>query len=319
MRRRSVLGGALALALAGCAGEDDADLRIMVPNPPGSGYDITARVLAAALDSSGIARGVEVFNLPGASGVVGLRRLAYERGNERLLMLMGLGLVGAQITADARVRLRDTTPVARLVQEPAVLVVQRDSPYGSLDELIADWRADPEGTAIGGGSLAGGPDHLATMLLAEAVGLPPARVRYQRHDGGGDLLAAILRREVDFAMSGLSEYADQIESGQLRALAVTSAEPVPQLPAPTVRDAGLDVVFNNWRGLVAPPGLSGTGRAGLHTVIDRLDKSHAWAAARTRFGWTAAYLGGDEFGAFLAAEDDRVSGVLQRLALPAPS
>lgn len=319
MRRRSVLGGALALALAGCAGDADADLRIMVPNPPGSGYDITARVLATALGSSGIARGVEVFNLPGASGVVGLRRLAYERGNERLLMLMGLGLVGAQITAAAQVRLRDTTPVARLVQEPAVLVVQRDSPYGSLDELIAGWRADPAGTAIGGGSLAGGPDHLATMLLAEAIDLPPARVAYQRHDGGGDLLAAILRGEVDFAMSGLSEYADQIESGQLRALAVTSAEPVPRLPAPTVRDAGLDVVFNNWRGLVAPPGLSENGRADLRAVIDKLDKSPAWAAARERFGWTAAYLDGDEFGTFLATEDDRVSRVLRRLALPARS
>lgn len=309
----------MAFLLAGCAADSDADLRIMVPNPPGSGYDTTARVLATALDSSGIARGVEVFNLPGASGVVGLRRLAYERGNGRLLMLMGLGLVGAQIAASAQVRLRDTTPVARLVQEPAVLVVRRDSPFGSLDELIEGWRADPAGVAIGGGSAVGGPDHLATMLLADEVGLAPSRVAYRRHDGGGDLLAAILRNEVAFAMSGLSEYADQVESGQLRVLAVTSAEPVPQVAAPTVRAAGLDVVFNNWRGLVAPPELSEPARAEVRAVVAKLADSAAWAQVRERFGWIDAYLPGDDFGRFMADEDARVASVLRRLGLSGAS
>jgi putative tricarboxylic transport membrane protein len=312
MRRRTLLGGVLAGALAGCADAAD-DLRIMVPNPPGSGYDITARVLASALDSAGIARGVEVFNLPGAGGVVGLRRLAYEHGNGRLVMLMGLGLVGAQIAADAAVTLADTTPIARLVQEPSIVVVRRDSPYGSLDELIEAWRADPAGVPAGGGSSIGGPDHLATMLVAEAAGLAPARVAYRRHDGGGDLLAAVLGREVAFALSGLSEYADQIASGQLRALAVTSEEPVGQVPAPTVRAAGLDVVFNNWRGIVAPPGLSGPAVTALRATVARLDTSAPWAAARARFGWTAAHLAGAEFGDFMAGERDRVAGVLRRL------
>ncbi|MEU8613277.1 tripartite tricarboxylate transporter substrate binding protein, partial [Actinoplanes sp. NPDC048791] len=154
MRRRSLLGGALAAALAGCttpAGPGD-DLRIMVPNPPGSGYDITARVLATALGDAGIARGVEVFNLPGAGGVVGLRRLAYEKGNALLVMLMGLGLIGAEIAADAEVTLADATPIARLVQEPSIVVVRRDSPYGSLDELIEAWGLSTIGapTAIAG-------------------------------------------------------------------------------------------------------------------------------------------------------------------------
>jgi putative tricarboxylic transport membrane protein len=305
MRRRSFLGAAL-LAVGGCATPPER-LRIMVPNPPGSGYDITARVLAGT--------DIEVFNLPGAGGLVGLRRLAYERGNDRLLMLMGLGLVGAEITAGAAVRLRDTTPIARLVQEPAVLVVRRDSPYASLDELIEGWRADPAGVRIGGGSSVGGPDHLATMLLAAAAGLSPSRVAYQRHDGGGDLLAAILGREVGFAMSGLSEYADQIASGQLRALAVTSERTVPQVAAPTVRDAGLNVVFNNWRGLMAPPGLSATAGASLLSRVGALAAAPAWAAARSRFGWTDAYLAGDPFGAFLDTESARVRDVLRRLGL----
>ncbi|WP_308120879.1 Bug family tripartite tricarboxylate transporter substrate binding protein [Paractinoplanes bogorensis] len=313
MRRRTLLGGALAATLAGCAESDDG-LRLMVPNPPGSGYDITARVLARALDASRIARGVEVFNLPGASGVVGLRRLAYEHGNGRLVMLMGLGLVGAELASGQVARLGETTPVSRLVQEPAIVVVHRDSPYGSLAELVEGWRADP-GLRVGGGSAVGGPDHLAAMLFAEAVGLAPARVAYTRHDGGGDLLAAILSREVAFAMSGLSEYADQIESGQLRALAVTSEHPVGRVAVPTVREAGFDIVVNNWRGIIAPPGLSAADAGALRSMADKLAASPDWAAARERFGWTDAYLAGDAFATFIADESRRVARVLNRLGV----
>ncbi|WP_305785523.1 Bug family tripartite tricarboxylate transporter substrate binding protein [Symbioplanes lichenis] len=304
MRRRVLLGGALG-ALAGCQGAPDG-VRIMVPNPPGSGYDITARVLAREL-------GVEVFNLPGGGGVVGLRRLAYERGNPRLLMLMGLGLIGAQRTAD--VTLLGTAPVARLVQEPAVVVVPRDSPYGSLDALVDAWRADPAAVPVGGGSSIGGPDHLVTMLVAEAAGITPSRVAYRRHDGGGDLLAALLGRELAFALSGPSEYAGQIASGQLRALAVTSADPVPLLGVPTVRAAGLNVTFTNWRGLVAPPGLTTADLADVRTTIAELARSPAWADACARFGWSPAYLDGTAFGPFIADETARVTTLLTRLGL----
>jgi putative tricarboxylic transport membrane protein len=258
---------------------------------------------------------VEVFNLPGAGGVVGLRRLGYEHGNGRLAMLMGLGLVGAEIAGRSEVTLEGTTAIARLVQEPAIVVVTRDSAYRTLGQLVDAWRADPAKAPVGGGSSVGGPDHLATMLVAEAVGLAPARVAYRRYDGGGDLLAAILGREVAFGMSGLSEYSDQIKSGQLRALAVTSEQPVVQLAAPTMRSAGLDVVFNNWRGIVAPPGLSDGDAAALRGVVGELEVSAPWATARARFGWTDAFLSGEAFARFVHEEHTRVAGVLDRLGL----
>ncbi|MDY7086986.1 MAG: tripartite tricarboxylate transporter substrate-binding protein [Actinomycetota bacterium] len=313
MRRRTILGAGLAAVLAGCARPGE-DLRLMVPNPPGSGYDITARVLARALESSGVARGVEVFNLPGASGVVGLRRLAYEHGNGLLVMLMGLGLVGAELASGQPPVLGDTTPVCRLLQEPAIVVVRRDSPYGDLGELVEAWRADP-GLRVGGGSAVGGPDHLAAMLFAEAVGLAPARVAYTRQDGGGDLLAAILGREVAFAMSGFSEYTDQIESGQLRALAVTSERTAGRVAVPTVRSAGFDVVVGNWRGLIAPPGLPTSDAEGIRSLFAEVEASADWVGARDRFGWTGAYLAGDDFRRFIADESRRVARVLDRLGV----
>ncbi|GAB3829213.1 type 2 periplasmic-binding domain-containing protein [Dactylosporangium cerinum] len=153
MYRRTLLAAPLAALLAGgCAADDDPELRLMVPNAPGSGYDITARTIATTMDVAAVRHGVEVFNLPGSGGMVGLQRLVYEHGNGSLLMLMGLGLVGAQHTTPIPVTLDAVTPIARLIEEPEVVVVTRDAPLRSLDDMVHAWRADPAALLVGGGS-----------------------------------------------------------------------------------------------------------------------------------------------------------------------
>jgi putative tricarboxylic transport membrane protein len=313
-----VVGLLAAIGGGGCApdpGDSVADLRIMVPNPPGSGYDITARTVASALDDAGIAPGVEVFHLPGAGGLVGAQRMRYESGNGQLLMLMGQGLVGSQWTSSAPVRLQDLTAVARLIEEPCVLVVTPDSPYQNLADLIEQWRRDPAAVAAGGGSLPGGPDHLVPMLLAREIGIPAPAVTYQRYDGGGELLAAILDRRIAFGVAGPSEYADQIASGQLRVLAVTGPDRVPGIDAPSLREAGQDVVFTNWRGLVAPPDLTQAERQALFDAVARLRDTPQWRSALATNGWHDAYLAGPDFARFLDAEVTRLNTVMTELGL----
>jgi putative tricarboxylic transport membrane protein len=317
-----LLVGTLAVAVpAGRRGPDLTGLRIMVPNAPGSGYDVTARTAAKALADAGIVQGVEVFNLPGAGGSVGVRRLSYERGNGDLVMLMGLGVVGSQYSnhaGSAAMTLRRTTPVARLIQEANMVVVTHDSPYRTLTDLVAAWRADPAAVGVGGGSLPGGPDHLASMLIAKTVGLTPRSVSYARYDGGGELLAALLGKRVAFGVSGAGEYADHVRSGQLRVLAVTGPARQPGLDAPTLREAGVDLVFTNWRGVLAPPGLSGQHSRALHDAVERLHRSSAWRAALARNGWTDAYLGEADFAAFLDSEVTRLDAVMTDLGLDRP-
>ncbi len=287
----------------------------MVPNAPGSGYDITARTVATALDMSKIRQGIEVFNLPGGGGMAGLQRMVYERGNGSLLMLMGLGLVGVQHTSQAAVTLNDVTPIARLIEEPEIVVVTPDSPMRTLADLMRAWAADPASLAVGGGSAPGGPDHLAPMLMAKAAGIAPTDVRYKQYDGGGALLAAVLSKQVTFAVSSLGEYAEQVDSGQLRVLAVTSGQASPGVDAPTLREAGLDVVFANWRGLVAPPGLSAANATSLLTLADRLHGSDAWRQAIASYRWTDKFLAGNDFGTFMRDENARVEQILAELGL----
>jgi putative tricarboxylic transport membrane protein len=297
------------------SGSQIRGLRMMVPNSPGGGYDITARTAVKAIEDAGLNGTTEVFNLPGAGGTVGLGRLVNERGNGKLAMSMGLGVVGAVYTNHSRSSLQDTTPIAKLTEESDIVVVSKDSPYQTIGQLIEAWKTNPGGVPVGGGSAPGGPDHLAPMLMAKAVGLAPKQVNYIPFDGGGELMASVLGGKVGFGVSGIGETRDQIAAGELRALAVTGPQRVPGIDAPTLQESGVDVSFTNWRGIVAPPGLSDTDRNKLVGLFSRLHESQQWRTALQTNGWTDAFSAGEPFAAFLQSENERVASVLKELGL----
>lgn len=307
---------AAVLALAACSGSgDNAQVRIMVPNSPGGGYDTTARVAAKIVEDEKINDTVEVYNLEGAGGTTGLAKMVGSKGKDGELMLMGLGVVGAVYTNQSESTLADTTPIARLISEPDIVVVPADSPYETLDDLITAWKKSPGDFPVGGGSSPGGPDHLAAHLTAQAVGVTPTDVNYVVYDGGGPLLAGMLSGEVEAGVSGLGEYKDQIQAGQLRVLGVTSAERVDGFDAPTLTEQGVDLEFTNWRGLVAPPGIDDAERDRLVGMVEDLHGTQAWEDAMAENGWTDALLTGDEFGTYMTDQDEQVQGLLSELGL----
>ncbi|MEU9832682.1 tripartite tricarboxylate transporter substrate binding protein [Streptosporangium sp. NPDC048047] len=333
MRNRiSVLLAALAalsaLAAGGCGataekgtgaaagGGPVTGLRLMVPNTPGGGYDTTARTAAKVMEDAKIASGVQVFNLPGAGGTVGLQRMINEKGNGKLAMQMGLGVVGASYTSKSEATLSQTTPLAKLIEEAGAIVVSKDSPYRTIEDLVAAWKKDPKKVTVGGGSSPGGPDHLLPMRLAKVVGIDPRQVNYVSYDGGGELLPAILGDKVGFGASGYSEFLDQVNAGQLRVLAVTSTEPVPVLKdVPTLKASGIDLVFTNWRGIVAPPGIGDADRRMWTDALTRMHDSQQWKAELTKRGWTDSFVTGDAFAAYLAEQDKSVASILAELGL----
>lgn len=307
---------AAVMALGACSGSDEsAQVRIMVPNSPGGGYDTTARVAAKIIEDEKINDTVEVYNLEGAGGTTGLAKLVGSKGKDGELMLMGLGVVGAVYTNQSESTLADTTPIARLISEPDIVVVPADSPYETLDDLIAAWKKSPGDFPVGGGSSPGGPDHLAAHLTAQAVGVTPTDVNYVVYDGGGPLLAGMLSGEVEAGVSGLGEYKDQIQAGQLRVLGVTSAERVDGFEAPTLTEQGVDLEFTNWRGLVAAPGIDDAERERLVGLVEDLHGTQAWNDAMAENGWTDALLTGDDFGTYMTEQDEQVQGLLSELGL----
>ena len=322
----AALAGGLALSACGVSADDSSSgggtaagpvkgLRILVPNSPGSGYDTTARLAAKAMQDAGLTETIEVFNTAGAGGTVGLQRLVNEKGKDDILMQMGLGVVGAVYTNKSKATLNDTVPIAKLIEESEAIVVPKGSPYQTLDQLVAAWKADPGKLPVGGASNPGGPDHLTPMLLAKAVGVTPKDVNYVAYDGGGELLTGVLGKKVAFAATGIGEVAEQAKTGDVKILAVTSSEPVEGVDAPTLKSLDVDLEFTNWRGIVAAPGLSDAKKKEYVDLLTKMHGSEQWKKTLADQGWTDAFQTGDEFGTFLQAENDRVAGVLKELGL----
>jgi putative tricarboxylic transport membrane protein len=293
------------------------ELRLIAPAAPGGGWDQTARVMQQVLQRAGIVTTPVVENVPGAAGTIGLARfVGAERGNGDVLLVSGLIMLGGIVTYGSPVTLADAVPIARLTGEYEALAVPAASPFRTLEDLLAAFRTRPESISWGGGSV-GGSDQILAGLIAAAVGVEPRRVNYIGYSGGGEALSAVLGGQVSVGVNGLAEFAAQIEAGTLRVLAVSSAERLAGVDAPTLREQGVDVAFENWRSIVAPPGITADERARLARTIDAMVRSSEWREMLARYRWLDRYLAGDEFAAFQAAEERRVREVLRELGASA--
>ncbi len=317
MLRRTFVSVALAAMMAvssiGTAQAVD-NLRIIAPAKPGGGWDGLARALAEVMTAAG-AKGVTVENVPGAGGTVGLAQLVdQEKGKGDVLMVNGLVMLGAILTNNSPVNLGMTTPIARLTGEYEVIVVPAASEIKTLGDLAAKLKADTGAVAFGGGS-AGGTDHIIAGMVAKAAGGDVAKLNYVAFSGGGEALAAIMGGHVVAGISGYSEWAGQIASGELRALAITSAEKQPGIEIPTLKEQGLDVVLANWRAVVAPPGLDDAAKKALLDSVDATVKSDAWKKVLADKKWTDLYLAGDEFAKLIETENAATTEVLKGVGL----
>ena len=307
---------------AGSDGGDEAvaitDVNIVVPADPGGGWDQTGRALSQLLTQEDIVGSAPVTNVGGAGGTVGLAQLANEK-DPATLMVRGLVMVGAVETNASAVRIEDMTPIARLTDEPLVVVVPADSEYDTLEDLVEDVVDKGQEVTITGGS-AGGADHILAGLLLEEAGLDGAEIaeklNYTPNSGGGEATSLILGGKVSAGISGVGEFLQHIEAGTMKALAVSSEEPVAQLPdVETITDSGYDVVLTNWRGVIAPGGISDAERAELERIVTELEASDAWKDELETRGWADAFLAGAEFDEFLDGNVAEVTTTLQNIGL----
>ena len=306
MRRSLAL---LVLVVGSRLAAQGAPLTIVAPAAPGGGWDQLARAMQHALEAERLAPRVTVENIPGAAGTVGLARVVSgRRGDGASLLVTGLVMVGGVVQNASPVGLADATPIARLVGEYEAIAVPAASPWKSLGDLVAALRADPGAVSFGGGS-AGGTDQILVDLLARAAGVDPRRVSYVAFSGGGEARTALLGAQVSAGVSGVGEFAELATAGQVRLLAVSSPARLRGLDVPTIREAGLDVSLANWRGVLAPPGITPRQRADLERLVEGLVRSATWQDELRRRGWEDLWLGGDGFARFIAAEVRRVEAL----------
>jgi putative tricarboxylic transport membrane protein len=228
---------------------------------------------------------------------------------------MGLVMVGAIAANDPEVKLDQVTPIAELVNEEQLVVVPEESPIKDVGDLEERMRRDIDKVAWAGGS-AGGAEQILAGLIAKDLGEEAADVNYIAHSGGGEAIATLLARKDTVGVSSVSEFRPQIDAGKLRPIAVASAERIDQLEdTPTLKESGIDVEVTNWRGVVAPPGITTEQSQGLQDIVDRMTKTDAWQETLEREGWTSVVKLGEEYDTFLTDEVERVNAVVEELGI----
>ena len=328
---RAVIGAAFGVAAlvaivlpGGASGGDDASkpyptrqLSIMAPAAAGGGWDTTARAFQGASRSAKLDDGIEVFNVEGAGGTLGLSQLVSKgSGDPYQLMMTGLVMLGAIETNGSDVPLSRTTPIATLITESEGIVVPAKSKYRSFKDLVADFKADPGSIRWAGGS-AGSTDQLLVGELARVLGADPKDTKYVAHSGGGEANAAILSGSVDAGVSGVSEFTDQVEAGKMRLLAVSAPvdTKIGGKKPPTIKDEGIDLELTNWRALVAPPGISDAERARITAWVKKVAATPDWKKNLERYDWTPFVKTGDELDDFVASEQKQVQAVVDGLGI----
>jgi putative tricarboxylic transport membrane protein len=290
-------------------------LRILVPAAPGGGWDQTSRAMQTVLQEQKIVGTVEVFNVAGAGGTVGLARLAStEKGKGDILMTMGAVMVGAILANKSPVGLGQTTPIARLTAEYEVVAVPASSPHKTMADLLKVLKADPGSVSWAGGS-AGGIDHILVGLIGKEQGITATRLNYVPFSGGGEALASILGGHVTAGVSGYGEWLPQIQVGQLRVLAISSEQRIPGVDLPTLREQGINIALANWRGVVAPGGVSEGDKKALVATMEKVAKSDAWKKILQTRSWNDYFLAGDPFAKFITAENTRIQTILNEIGL----
>jgi len=305
MRRDTFLKSLAALAAAGAlplSARAAANLKMMIPANPGGGWDTTGRALGKALQDAGVASAVTYENKGGAAGAIGLAQFVNaSKGDGNALMVMGAVMLGGIITGKPPVSVTQATPLARLTSEYNVFVVPENSPLKSMKDVVEQMKKDPGSVKWGGGSR-GATEHIAAAMLAREVGVDAARINYVPFRGGGEAVAAILGGNVTVGGSGYSEFQQYIESGKMKAIAVTSATRLKGINIPTMKEQGYNVEIGNWRGVYGAPGISDAQRKELVDMIVKATKSKAWAEALEKNNWTPALLVGKEFEDFVDRE-----------------
>lgn len=302
MKRRRFLEGSFGAAFtaslsatpfASSASNAYDKLNIYIPANVGGGWDATGRALGSALQSSAQTGEVVYDNKGGQGGLVGLPDFVTRFGdNPKALIVGGLVMIGSIALNRPAVDLRQLTPVARLSTDLLVLIVPKNSPYKDCASLMYDLKARPGSVAIAGGG-AGGVDHMCTAMIARAAAADLNQLKYLPFSGGAEMLKALADGRAQAAVSGYGELKKMLQDGDVRALGVTSVKS--SFGIPSLREQGVNVDLNNWRGVFAGKNITPAQVENLRESVLKATQHPSWKDTLTRNSWQAAWLTGNDF------------------------
>jgi putative tricarboxylic transport membrane protein len=286
-------------------------IEVVVHTGPGGGNDVLARSIATIMEKEKLLPvRMQVVNKPGGNGTLAAAYLAEKKGDPHTIgFFTGNWLTNPIISAEARVSVRDLTPIARLVLEPAVIAVKADAPYKTMADFVEAAKKNPGQLKQSGGSITS-RDNVVRQLLQKSTG---ARWSFISFPGGGERIAALLGGHVNLMVIEPEEAGEHIRAGNLRLLAQVSEQRLRAYPnVPTLREAGFDVpVVPQIRGVVAPPGIPQANIDYWEDAFRRLSRSAPWRKYLEANQFEDGFLGSAELAKFFDVFTDRMREILK--------
>jgi tripartite-type tricarboxylate transporter receptor subunit TctC len=312
MDRRGFIVGTTALVAAGptFAQETFPSHAITIINafPPGGANDIVTRPLAAAMEPI-LKQPVVVETKAGAAGQVGAQVAASAKPDGYTLLSHNTGISGyAEVDKlfdrPVKTSRADFIPLARLIADPCVLLVNDQQPYKTFKEFIDDAKKRPDAIVYSSGGLYGAT-HLPVAMVEKAVG--GLQLRHLPTNGGGPAITAILGNNAQATAQSVSASLAHIKSGKLRPLASFGATRSKALPdVPTLKELGYNVEYYLWVGIFAPKATPTNVTTTLRAAIDKAAHSEAFMTAISNLGQELAYFDGPDFQKFWDVDGKRV-------------
>ncbi len=317
MRITSIISLAAVLAAAGMADAGaqgftpDRVVEVMVHSGPGAGNDVFARsVIKVLTEIKAVPQNMQVINKTGGGGLVAMSYLSEKKGETHLLAVFtSVWWTNPLIRKEANVTMKDLTPVARLVLEPAVMAVRADSPYKSTKDFIEAARKNPGKLKQSGGSLSS-RDNSYRFLLMKATG---TEWQFISMKSGGERVAALLGGHVDAMVMEPAEAMEQIRAGKIRVIATLMDKRLASMPdVSTLKEQGFSVPeVPQARGFVGPPGMPANVKTYWEGVFTRMHESPEWKNFLKENLYEDGFLTGRGLVSFVSEYEKTMRPILQ--------
>lgn len=305
MKRKSVqiivallAGWAIALPGALQAFEPTKPVEVVVHTGPGGGSDLFARAITEMMFKEKlVSQRLQVVNKSGGGSAVALSYLAEKKGDDHTIgFFTGVWVTTPLTRKEASVMVKDLTPVARLVLEPAVVAVKADSPYKNMKDLVDAAKKSPGQLKQSGGSVTG-RDNLVRLVIEKATG---AKWVFVSFPGGGERIANLLGGHVDLMVMEPQEAGEHIKAGNLRVIAALTEKRLPSFPnVPTIKEQGIEIpIIPQARGVIAPPGVGADVTKYWEGVLSRFAKTATWKKYLDDNQFEDGYLAGKDLTKF---------------------
>lgn len=293
--KKLTAGVVLSVGMASASGAAEC----IAPANPGGGWDFTCRQIGKIMyDIGAVDKPIQVTNMAGGGGGLAYNHVVAERGEDADLIIAASSATSTRLAQNAYAGM--TADQVRFVgaigADPGVIVVDKDSEFQSLGDLLDAIVADPKSVTFAGGSAVGGFDHLKPLMLLQRAGFTDiTKVKYIGVDGGADAITQTIGGFTQAMTGDMSEIVGFLKAGEIRALAVLTDERVPGFEQiPTAKEQGYDVVAVNWRGLYIPKDVSDETFNMWAGRLQQVADSDAWAEAMAANGLAPfTKVGGD--------------------------